>query len=96
MTFKESVAEAPMPCSTLHASKGEMKDQFGRTRTALFVDAVPETGKAARVLKHNVFAGQVRTNVIKVKVQKSYRRLAGVVFCRPSKCGGWYSEVQAF
>lgn len=38
---------------------GKVKNQFGATRTVTFVDVIPETGKPARVVKHNIFAGQV-------------------------------------
>jgi hypothetical protein len=39
--------------------RSDMKDQFGRTRKVAVIDVVPETGKTARMVKHNVFAGQV-------------------------------------
>jgi len=39
-------------------SKADRKDQFGQTVKSTVVDVIPETGKAARMLKYNVFAGQ--------------------------------------
>jgi len=39
-------------------SIAKVKDQFGQERTATVVDVIPEIGKPARMVKHNVFAGQ--------------------------------------
>jgi len=39
-------------------SKGSVKDQFGQTRAITIADVIPEAGKPARMVKHNVFAGQ--------------------------------------
>jgi len=39
-------------------STADRKDQFGKTTKYTLVDVIPETGKPARMVKHNMFAGQ--------------------------------------
>ena len=56
--------EPHFPFVFVSANRADRKDQFGQTKKYTVVDVIPETGKAARMRKHNVFAGQVRRIIL--------------------------------